>query len=311
VFRKILVALDGSVNAEKALPWAIRYAAPSSTPVVLARVLDRVYPLKGMPFGAEATPAHAYLEGVRDTLSRLGIPTEMVFPSDAVASSLTAVAERSRCNLVVMATRGASPLTRRLVGGVTEQVMRTSSVSVLVVPSHAASSPPPDPRRVLLPVDGVSRLNEVLVWGERFARFHRVPLEMLYVRARGKPLGSTATPGLSELKRSAAHLCGLLRDRGIPASYRVGEGNPAREILKASGPTDLVVMTTHGYRGFKHLVRGSVAEKVIHGATGPVFISKTRSRAADARPSASSEKGRPPRATNSGSRRSYRRSKGS
>jgi nucleotide-binding universal stress UspA family protein len=55
-------------------------------------------------------------------------------------------------------------------------------------------------------------------------------------------------------------------------------GDPGREILKLSGPTDLVVMTTHGDQGLKRLIRGSVAEKIIHGAAAAVFISKTRPR---------------------------------
>ena len=39
MFKKILLPLDGSENAERALPWVKRYAAPSKALVVLLRVV--------------------------------------------------------------------------------------------------------------------------------------------------------------------------------------------------------------------------------------------------------------------------------
>jgi universal stress protein A len=72
-----------------------------------------------------------------------------------------------------------------------------------------------------------------------------------------------------------------LRER-IPASYRdavasevaVGQGDPARELLRiaAEQNASVFVISTHGRTGVKHLLLGSVAEKVIRHATCPVLV---------------------------------------
>lgn len=53
----------------------------------------------------------------------------------------------------------------------------------------------------------------------------------------------------------------------------VGHGNPAREIVRAAQEeeTDLIVIATHGLTGLKHLVFGSVAERVVRTACCPVL----------------------------------------
>jgi nucleotide-binding universal stress UspA family protein len=274
VFRKILLPLDGSVNAEGAIPWVTQLAAASGTPVVLVRVLDKVYPLEGMPFGAEADEARVYLEAVARTLSKLGIPTEIVLPSDPAAEGILSSATKTRCNLIVMTTRGTSRLVRRLVGGTTEQIVRISPVPVLVVPSSGSSRPHSGPARILVPVDGSPGTKQVLAWAERLAQLHGVPVEILYVRPGRKSSRTEDERRAEEFSRELGRMCRWLLSRGIRAVYRLEQGDPAEEILKACRASDLVVMTTHGFGGLRRLVRGSVAERVIHAARGPVFISK-------------------------------------
>jgi nucleotide-binding universal stress UspA family protein len=61
--------------------------------------------------------------------------------------------------------------------------------------------------------------------------------------------------------------------RVVPTSTRVVVGTPADGILdsaRTSG-TDLIVMGTHGFGGFQHLILGSVAERVLRRAACPVL----------------------------------------
>jgi universal stress protein A len=50
-------------------------------------------------------------------------------------------------------------------------------------------------------------------------------------------------------------------------------GNPPREIAKISEEldVDLIVMGTHGWTGFRHLILGSVAQHVLRSARCPVL----------------------------------------
>lgn len=58
----------------------------------------------------------------------------------------------------------------------------------------------------------------------------------------------------------------------------VEEGRPADIILKVSEQweADLLVLGTHGRRGFSHLMMGSVAEKVVRQSSKPTLIVPTK-----------------------------------
>ena len=63
------------------------------------------------------------------------------------------------------------------------------------------------------------------------------------------------------------------REIGVPTEVRLEEGDAVEEILKLVKelPAHLVVMGTHGRRGFERLVLGSVAEKVLRKSSCPVM----------------------------------------
>lgn len=59
----------------------------------------------------------------------------------------------------------------------------------------------------------------------------------------------------------------------IKAEAVLGHGNASKEIVRMAeeDSVDLIVIATHGYSGWHHLVMGSVAEKVLRHAPCPVF----------------------------------------
>ncbi len=64
------------------------------------------------------------------------------------------------------------------------------------------------------------------------------------------------------------------RCKGISTRFTTHVGNPASVILDTAEEEacDLIVMTTHGYRGLTRWVLGSVAEKVLRNAACPVLV---------------------------------------
>ncbi len=52
----------------------------------------------------------------------------------------------------------------------------------------------------------------------------------------------------------------------------IAEGDPVDQILSAADSYDLLLVGTHGRRGLAQFWLGSVAEKVIRRATGPVLV---------------------------------------
>ncbi len=65
---------------------------------------------------------------------------------------------------------------------------------------------------------------------------------------------------------------------GIEVRPLLLEGNAADQIVSAAGMenSDLVVISTHGQGGWRHLVFGSVAEKVIRLAPCPVLVTRAQ-----------------------------------
>lgn len=65
-----------------------------------------------------------------------------------------------------------------------------------------------------------------------------------------------------------------LRSKGAIIKTKVGVGNAAQEIIKASEeiPADLVAMSTHGRTGLGRWAFGSVTERVLRAGTVPVLL---------------------------------------
>ncbi len=63
-----------------------------------------------------------------------------------------------------------------------------------------------------------------------------------------------------------------------PVTCTVDIGDASQCILDAARRANLVVMSTHGRSGLKHLLIGSVAEKVVRHATVPVLTIRVPDR---------------------------------
>jgi nucleotide-binding universal stress UspA family protein len=69
---------------------------------------------------------------------------------------------------------------------------------------------------------------------------------------------------------------------GVRASGQARTGVPAFEVLRYADRfgADLIVMGTHGRRGFKHFLMGSVAEVVLRESSIPVLVVRAAVRQA-------------------------------
>lgn len=280
MFKKILVPLDGSENAEGALPWLKHYTRAEKAQVVLLRVVPTLYPGDGRIAAEERQNALDYMQGIGRQLNYSGTPARIIVRIGTPAASIVRVAQLTEADAIIMTTRGGSPVKRWLMGGVTEQVMRMSHVPVLVV--HRTTAQPQFRRvtRILVPLDGSELAESILPWAENLAKFHRARLIFFHAYAEGiKGWRRKYEDAFDALRVRIVRLCQELRARGVKAQFRVRNGDSATTVLNAASRADLVAMATHGFGGFKRWTFGSVAEKVIHGSPVPVFIYKTPYRA--------------------------------
>ena len=275
MIKKILLALDGSENAERALWWVIQYAGREKAQVVLFRAVDTSI-LEPEFIPSEMTGAHNYLQRMETEINQAGIPSKVIVREGKPAETLVKTAMAERCDLILMSTRGGSKVKRWAIGGVTEQVMRLSPLPVLPVQNRTRPAKNDHVRRVIVPVDGSKLAEAVLPWATDFARMLRARIVFLHVYPPGPAgLGNHAGETFDALRNRMVRLCQLLKNKGVKAEFKVRTGDAADRILGFIGRNDMIVTTTHGDGGFKRWIFGSVAEKLIHEARVPVLVYKT------------------------------------
>jgi nucleotide-binding universal stress UspA family protein len=150
MFDRILVPLDGSRLSEKALPYAVELAKRFSSELVLVRSVPHATLQPGLgPESAQAMEimieqtraierqnvgrARRYLTLKEQRLSSEKVKVTKHVVLGAPAQAILSECKRSKIDLVVMTTRGHGGLKRAILGSVTDEVVRSPLVPVLVV----------------------------------------------------------------------------------------------------------------------------------------------------------------------------------
>ena len=143
-----------------------------------------------------------------------------------------------------------------------------------------------DVRAILVPIDFSPNADTVLEWAAHLAEEHGSKLVLLHAyhlpvdfqQLEGAYLPpdfwtQVKTDAAKNLDRYAAEL----RKRGLTVETAIREGYPASVIEDEARErrADLIVIGTRGHTGLKHLLLGSVAERVVQKAPCPVLAVKT------------------------------------
>ncbi len=146
MYRKLLVATDGSPLSRKAVKSAIDLAGALGAELVALYVVPR-YPVSYFEGGISISPQEVariekqwtdkgqdVVDAVAAGAQAAGIKAKaVVVRSDLVAESILAAAKKHRCDLIVMASHGRKGIKRILLGSETQHVLTHSSVPVLVL----------------------------------------------------------------------------------------------------------------------------------------------------------------------------------
>ncbi len=145
---RLVVPLDGSELAEKALPCAVQLAKKMNLELMLLRVY--LMPGVAYPTGSYAPDwklldqekkeiASEYLEGKIRQLRNEGLGrVSFTALEGSAAEKIIDVARENSGSLIAISTHGASGVGRWLLGSITERVIRHSETAVLVVRAKSA-----------------------------------------------------------------------------------------------------------------------------------------------------------------------------
>ncbi len=178
MFKRILVPLDGSRRAERAIPVAARIARATSGTIVFVEVVlppvefgtysvKRTVDLKPGAFVRREDAAGNYLNDITEIYASelVGIPTELDLTAGAASPQIYEAARLEGVDLIVLCSHGETGLKRWVFGSIAQEAVRHSPAPVLVLNEHGGIPPMLDaahPMRVLVPLDG-SALAEAVI----------------------------------------------------------------------------------------------------------------------------------------------------
>jgi nucleotide-binding universal stress UspA family protein len=262
--RRLLFPTDYSACAERAFAHAAFLADSLGAELHVLHVA---------PIGSGRPPA---------SLRRFAAPRviEIEERADAVPDAIVGYAADHAVSLVVMGTHGRRGPEHLALGSVAERVVRLAPCPVLTV-GPAAHPAAGAVRRLLVPVDFSEHATRALAHAALLAEAYGARVDVLHALdvATLPPtldVGLVWTdPAEDRVERTREGLAAIA-GRHLPPERRgdvlVEVGDPAQAIRAAARDSDLVVMGTHGRTGFRRLVLGSVAERVVRRAPCPVLI---------------------------------------
>jgi nucleotide-binding universal stress UspA family protein len=134
--------------------------------------------------------------------------------------------------------------------------------------------------RILVPLDGSECSENIIPKIETLASNTNRGICLLRVTSAHTFPGVDATESQVKVVREAEQYLqgweGRLKAKGFDVNTHVRYGDDVEEILDhaAQKEIDLVAMSTHGHRGVKRILFGSVAEKVLRKTPKPVFVAR-------------------------------------
>lgn len=146
MYKRILVATDGSNLSKKAITSAIELAALSGAELIAVKVTPR-YPQSyfegSLPLSQTEVNkiekqwtdvAQKTVDAVVKTAKSKGVSAKaVVVKSDVVSDAVIAAAKKHKVDLIVMASHGRRGIKRLLLGSETQQVLTHANIPVLVL----------------------------------------------------------------------------------------------------------------------------------------------------------------------------------
>jgi nucleotide-binding universal stress UspA family protein len=275
---RILIASDGSSSSDPILQEVASRPWPEGTEFTIVTVVDPFFFTRAPLLLQEAKEktAQSLREQARP-LEEAGWPVHTELVLDSPRHVLPRIASTLGANLILLGSHGRGTVGRLLLGSTARAILRHAECSVEVVRRPRPGRSLTAGVRVIVPTDGSEHAEYAQqVVSERpwppQTEFHIVASPEYPVLIGEYPY--YAPEQLAELTRvshdhaiqSAAAGQKLLSRTGFKVSHAVIEAmeSPAHAILNAADTwlADLIVMGSHGRRGFDRLLLGSVSETV-------------------------------------------------
>jgi nucleotide-binding universal stress UspA family protein len=274
---RILIAIDGSKGSEVVLQEAVARPWPPGTRFNLITVIDPFFFTRAPLLLEEAKAATGkFLGEAAERLGAKGWETEVEVVFGSPRRAICEYAEEWRADLLLVGSHGLNALARMAFGSTVRAVLRHTHCSVEVVRAPEKEAVPgKQGKRILLATDGsefsaaavrsvaerpwpkdtevkIISVPEFALWLGEFPHFQLAQVEELN-RSSLDAARAAVAQGKETLRKT-----GLQVSTDVPVDREA----PARAILEEASEwkADLIVVGSHGRRGFDRIAMGSVSE---------------------------------------------------
>jgi nucleotide-binding universal stress UspA family protein len=292
---KILWTTDGSRESKEALSYAKIFAKAFNSEILGLHVIKSIdkgflgllgerLDIRGL---TEDSTIKAnwfdMFEGVQEELKREGLKFSFKVLSGTPHEKIIEVSNEEKADFIVMGKRGMGLKDRMLVGSNTIKVLQRSQLPVLAVKDRRQKTIPRI-RKILVPFDVSEKFDTALRYAVSLGRTFNGIISVIYVlelisypyEFPLKVLNEIKGLHDSELKNKIAEIHSQEGNK-VKIKHKVIESiNPYLGIIRYAEDEkpDIIVMNTHGRKGMKKLMLGSVAEKVIQEAPCSILAIK-------------------------------------
>ncbi len=281
MFSKVIIPVDFSEASQRAFE-AVALLAPQARCQLLHVVEPTLHAYPPFWTG-EVVPAAQLVEqaltNARQAMNEmvagakaLPSPLESEVVVGALPDTIVEHAKGEAADLLAVCSHGRGGVSRWVMGSVAERVLREAPCPVVVAREAAAPTPL---RRVVVGVDLSGHSKRALELAGRLCAQHGASLEVVYawMQPHIGPYGALSGQLLTQMEQEVAqHLADFVRGAELPSGLEIHQATPPGpptsvlvERLKEN-PPDLLVLGTHGRRGFRRFVLGSVAETTVRYA---------------------------------------------
>jgi len=273
----VLVGYDGSADSDLALGWAEETASRTRRPLVV--LISSVDSSQVFEFGNDWYVAEmARLEAAaRDRLKGSKAPDVSVTVV-GVAPTPALIDASHDASLVVVGSRGHSPLSGVVLGSVSQHVAGHAACPVVVVrrPQVALD-------RVVVGVDGSAGSSAALGFAAEHASRTDSRLTVIHAwrslgRGRGSlmrvPYGDHFNEEVQAAERILSEAVAGLREThpDVDLETEAIPVAPSRCLADASAAASLLVVGSHGRGAFAGMLLGSTSQSVLHHAQCSVAV---------------------------------------
>jgi nucleotide-binding universal stress UspA family protein len=300
MFDPILVPLDGSQLAECVLPHSVAIASSFDAEITLLRMLEKnqagtsAQLFDMLNWQINKTKATLYLEKTKDRLKEARIRARATVMEGLVAEGITEYAQTQGMKLIILSSHGRTGLSKWGISSIAQKIILSAPTSVLIVRAYqhdiraGTLSDIPAYKRILVPLDGSQRAENVLPIVTQLAHFHKSQIHLVHA-VQTPEMARQLPPAREDIELSnrvvarnleeAGHYLEQMKARSIlegiaVQTHLLTSDNAAVALhqLAEQEHIDMVALSAHGYSGNQQWPYGGMVNNFILYGRVPLLI---------------------------------------